>query len=843
MPGIRTSLGKYLEVLQPGALVNLPIEIDVYDGGSPGTMLATLENAFDGSMQRELNEVGSGKFSIHRSDPKATPAILARGNLIKFKTGGVYRGAWWIEEPTEVLTSTAEASGEVHRIAGRGALSYIERAVVYPPVWPTQPAAFRSASHTYNGALGGTFVNGSKPAGVVNGDTLIAAVAWVGGSSKTITPPPGWKEFKRTNYGTTLGMSLFIKQAGSSEPSTYKFVFLNTTIASTNILALYNTSIDYTTFAYGASTQGSGTAITNPSLNIPTVDGIALTFGVANAGTGMTPPAGYTEATDDAQGGARLESGYLHAPALGDTGDLTTTNSASGAWIGAHLFIPNSASNDAVFAGETPGSILATLIDRAVARGALPDLSYDFDGTADSQGQPWADTFDLTFHVGTSLLDVWRHLVSLGMEGEMSHDLKLSAYVNRSRDRTADVILRKGYHFLGNVENNAHYAGLRTRFLVEGAGGRVIEVGPSTAEADPKVGRREGFLSMGTSDAATDLSRAGTQAITATELQEQARTIPVVHGLLTDGHYEPWEDYREGDYIGLDPDGTGVATPERVVAITISHRDVLDYNVTLDLNSVTLEALVRMKRQMDALSGSSSAALGGAGASLGLGSESGAGAASGGGTVAASGGDTPGYLYDKLDAALPLVKALGGVSGNRTVELSLADPIPVVLDDLSDVSVPSPTSGYVLSWNGSAWVAVPAGSAGLIAAKVLVETETFVNPDPVPSTLIPGMTVSWTVPVGGAQYVVEVFGSFRTTGGTTRFQVWNESDAQVFPHTAGQQDYGIGTGGSSQTYTYHRKFPITLAAGSRTMKLMGQADGSTAGKYWQRRGIIIWSLG
>ena len=53
----------------------------------------------------------------------------------------------------------------------------------------------------------------------------------------------------------------------------------------------------------------------------------------------------------------------------------------------------------------------------------------------------------------------------------MSHDLKLSAYVDMVRSLSGDVILRKGSHFLGDVANTGHYVDLRTRFIVEGRAG------------------------------------------------------------------------------------------------------------------------------------------------------------------------------------------------------------------------------------------------------------------------------------------------------------------------------------------------------------------------------------
>jgi len=671
---IRTSGGKHLEILEPGALVNLPIEVDVYDGGSPATMLATIERAQDAALQLQLSELGAGRFAIARSDPKATAAILAKGNLVKIKTGGVYRGAWWIEEPETILTSTDEAAGELVKVAGRGALAYLEQAVVYPPVWPTAAGAYRSASHAANVDAGATTIVVGKPAGTANGDVLIAAVGFVGGSSKVISPPTGWREIRREDNGTALGVAYYRKPATTSEPATYQWAFSTVTKAVANVIAVQNVSSDFTQYGFAAASSGTGSSIRNPSLDVATVDGILLTFAAATAGSGMTPPVGMTEATDDAQRSTSrvMESAYLIGPALGSTGDKNTTNTTGAAWIGAQIFLPSTATLDVAFGGDTPGAILETLIDRAQARGAMTYLTYDFSGTADSAGQPWPDTFELTFHAGTSLLDVWRQLVALGVEGEMTHDLKLSAYVDRSRDRTGDVILRKGYHFLGNVSNVGHLSGLRTRLLVEGAGGRLIEVGPSSLEANPKIARREGYVAMATSDAATDLARAGTKSLELGELEDGARSIPVTHGLLSAGLYEPWEDYRTGDVIGLDPDGTGVYSEERVIGITVAQAGPLDYGVTLALNSVVLEAAIRMRRELDALAGSGSRSSGGSSLGLGGGGSSSGGASAG--LVAATAGDATGYLIDKISVSPKLSKVLGGVSGNRQVALDVNVP-------------------------------------------------------------------------------------------------------------------------------------------------------------------------
>lgn len=702
MPGLRRSEGRFLQILEPGAAVNLPIEFDVYGGGNPATMIATLDAAFDGAYQEEMSEVGAGSLSLLRSDPKAVSPITDKGNYIRVKTGGKYRGGFWVEEPTERLTSAREASGEILTLKGRGALAYLERGSVYPPVWPAQPVSFRSASHA-NNTSAATIVSCAKPPGMASGDCMIAAVAFAGGSAKILTPPPGWRAVQREDEGTALGVALFQKTAGASEAATYKWAFTTATKASVSIVALANASSDFTEWGYASTSAGSGTAIKHPSLSVGTVDGSLLTVAASTAGTGITQPGSYTEATEDvyASSSVVLETAYRLGPVLGDTGDATSTDTNSGTWIGMHLFLPSTATNDASFAGETPGAILSTLIDRAKARGAIPVLTYDFTAVADSVGNPWADTFDLTFHAGTSLLDVWRNLVALGMQGRMDHSLNLQAFVDLSRDRTADVILRKGYHFLGDVENTGHYAGLRTRYLVEGAGGRLLEVTNPALEADPRIGRREGFLSMGTSDSPTDLQRAGEVALALSVLEDESRTIPVDHGLLTEGRYEPWEDYRGGDYIGLDADGTGAVTSERVVGITVAQRDALDYTVELGLNSVSLEASVRMKRQLDALARtSSSGGYSSSGLSLGGGASPGGGAGASG-KVQVQAEDAAGYLLDKVDAASPLTKALGGVPGNRSLSLGILR---------SALGTGTPDGTKFLRDDG-AWAAPPGGGS------------------------------------------------------------------------------------------------------------------------------------
>lgn len=624
---VRISEAKYLEILESDAALDTGIEVDVFSGANPATMLATLDGATGKRFTRQLSELGAGGFAIGRTDPKATAANLAIGNLVKFRVAGTHRHAIWIEEPATTVVSTGEEGGEDVKIAGRGALSYLERAVVYPPIWPVAAASVVAWSSADNGSAGTTSLAVPMPAGRVSGDVVLLSVLCVGAAPST---PVGWARIRNVTEGT-LRMAVYRARLIAGSPATVTFHWSAATRATGAAVALRNATSDDT--AWGISdTTGSGTAIKLPSVSVGLVDGVLVTLAGSAASTTISPGAGLTEGVDRADTGRTLEGAHLVGPAIGDTGDLTATAGSSAGWIGMQVLVPSTASADAIFSGATFGSVLATLIDEAQARGAMAHLTYDFTAEVDSHGEPWPDTHDLSFHIGTSLLEVWRHLVTLGLEGGMTPDLRLQAYVDASRHFESTVILRKGHHLIGDVVDTAHGSGLRTRLLVEGAGGRILEIPDPVAEADARIGRREGYLAMSTSDNATTLQRAGDVALASAAAEDQARSIAVVHGPTSSGQFEPWVDYREADWIGLDADGAGgVALAQRVASITLEETEAGDFGVELELNSVEMDAFLRLQRRLDALSRDTTA--------TGSGGPGGKpGASAGGGNVALTGG-------------------------------------------------------------------------------------------------------------------------------------------------------------------------------------------------------------
>jgi hypothetical protein len=116
------------------------LEVIIYS--HDGTQeIAQLEGAYNISFQRDLNIVGAGSFVIVKSDPKATAANLALGNLVRIRLNGATVFSFWIEEPSLVIASPAGPVGEELTIGGRGGMAYLDRACVYPNQLGNFPAA------------------------------------------------------------------------------------------------------------------------------------------------------------------------------------------------------------------------------------------------------------------------------------------------------------------------------------------------------------------------------------------------------------------------------------------------------------------------------------------------------------------------------------------------------------------------------------------------------------------------------------------------------------------------------------------------------------------------------
>lgn len=131
MAHFRESNAIHLEILEVVPVEGVPIEVDIFDGSNPGTMLEHLEGAEGVKFSITMNEEGAGEFRLSRGDAKAIPTVIDRENLAKIKIGGVYRFSFWMENRKIVTLTEDEEGGEYWHVSGReGTYAYLDRATM-----------------------------------------------------------------------------------------------------------------------------------------------------------------------------------------------------------------------------------------------------------------------------------------------------------------------------------------------------------------------------------------------------------------------------------------------------------------------------------------------------------------------------------------------------------------------------------------------------------------------------------------------------------------------------------------------------------------------------------------
>ncbi len=177
-----------------------------------------------------------------------------------------------------------------------------------------------SSASPGNNAGGATSLTINKPAGVVEGDVMVAQVTVRGGTGTGITAPTGWTLLDRNNSTTTLGQADYYRVAGSSEGASYQWNFSATQKASGGIIAYSGVAedspIDNNGAAHGGKNSVSGTGVTAPS--ITTVTANAMLVGFFGTATGTT----FTNAV--------LTEEYDTASTGGSAGTRCTSEGADG---------------------------------------------------------------------------------------------------------------------------------------------------------------------------------------------------------------------------------------------------------------------------------------------------------------------------------------------------------------------------------------------------------------------------------------------------------------------------------------------------------------------------------
>lgn len=259
---------------------------------------------------------------------------------------------------------------------------------------------------------------------------------------------------------------------------------------------------------------------------------------------------------------------------------------------------PNHESLDRTWTDTTGAAILVQLILEAQARGTIPEVTLTFSATHDSNGLPWPDITNLKVHVGQDLLQVLEMLVVKGtFDIEMDAAFSLHAYIKQGIDRSGEVVFMPGKGLLahGHVRRSR---GIKNALLVEGENELITEVSDTTSQNE--VGRREGFLMARSVTSQAMLSDYGNAALTNVKQGEHALQITV-----DERPYLPLFDYDLGDYISVKNAARAIDEKLRVAGITVQDKGPGLLGISLDLNTMLLEAIILHQQRLDRITNNS----------------------------------------------------------------------------------------------------------------------------------------------------------------------------------------------------------------------------------------------
>lgn len=206
--------------------------------------------------------------------------------------------------------------------------------------------AYRSSTIGSVAAGGSTTLTVNKPAGVVAGDLLYAAIVFR--SSSITTVPAGWtliggEQAIHAADGITLEarMRVYRLVAGASEPASYSWVIASSNDHVGTIVALSGRDNTVPETAHSGQTEVDANGSTTIAAMTATAGDDLVAFAVITPATSWTPPAGMTERQDgNVSGGSGTTATVATEDAVGagTTGPLAFTD-ASATKMGAGMGI------------------------------------------------------------------------------------------------------------------------------------------------------------------------------------------------------------------------------------------------------------------------------------------------------------------------------------------------------------------------------------------------------------------------------------------------------------------------------------------------------------------------
>lgn len=512
------------------------IEAKVY-AANGSTLLGTLTADSARGFLEDLNGVGS--WSVNVPVGHADDGLLADGRLVRIFVDGVARFLGRVETRRKVAADPSKRrSGRTVTVGGRGALSFLEHAVIYPELGlgtlSPETRFFNFASKDYDGSWwtpvtllaeqGDT--TGTNPKATFPEDWPDPLAWWVWDSTG-FTPPTAVGDVYFRFDGSVVSYDTDARVFIAADDGFELYMDGNRLASETAAGIWAKTRYFDVRLSAGIHTWAiKGTNIARPN---PLTNGAAVVFAV----------------TELLSGGSTLGPPIIRTD-----------------WYFDLLAYPSSPP------GMTPGKILDVLLSEAQARGTLSPLSWDFDETFDSDGVPWPNEIDVSFPVGTNYLEVVRHLVdehALDVSFNPA-SMTLHAHVDRGSTKAKSVVLGPA------VGANAAALVFEKRppgpnvVLGRTAAGEWVETEDSSAAGS--WGRREVMLTLG--GAPTDEAAARQTEAFLEDNSEPVESITDLRLEAVPGGPVPFVDFVVGDRITAPTYSGGSSSGNRVYSIALA---------------------------------------------------------------------------------------------------------------------------------------------------------------------------------------------------------------------------------------------------------------------------------
>jgi hypothetical protein len=242
------------------------------------------------------------------------------------------------------------------------------------------------------------------------------------------------------------------------------------------------------------------------------------------------------------------------------------------------------------------GQILNHQLEEAQERGALLQMTWDFDGAEDSAGNPWDPVDDeFLLPIGMDLLTMFSRFQSAGVTIRMDHNLKLSAWNDPpGADVSGSVIFEHGVNIREAADRRVFASPAKSITLVQGTTRsgdlKFREVADTVVLLDD---RREGFVEYGSTRSNNLLDRAGRQYLKSLRRQYNGPSVIGVLDRSADPH--PFDDYFPGDTVGvLIPEALDDETFE-LSTITVADGPAQGHLVSIGFEDAPFEPLEGVK--------------------------------------------------------------------------------------------------------------------------------------------------------------------------------------------------------------------------------------------------------